>query len=316
MAGAAVDVQQGDIARAGFEAVDHALVGRCAVGIAARGGVDDGGSGCVFCNAAGSAAAKDGGVVVHIGDRYRHRLGVDHGAIGALEREGVAGLGLKVRAGADVVQLGAVAQREVGRIGAFQGQHVLVHAGHIRVGDADVAHQYAAAHGDVFCNGVGREAEGCGRLIDIGDAQGHRLLGNLCAIGGHHGELVARLGFKVGRSEQAHGTGTAVNREQRGVIDARFQAVEHGTVGGRAIGVGARGGVHRHAGGGVLCQAGGTQAGKDRGLVVQIGDRQGYRALCHQCAVGRNHGELVTRLGFVVGRIDQADQAGDGVDAK
>ena len=116
-----------------------------------------------------------------VSDVDREALAVGQATIGRFDGDGIGRLAFKVGAGADEEQLGAT-DLEAGSIGSLKCEDIVVAAG-IRVGDAQIADLYTAADDGVLGDGVGREADGGGSLVDVGDVDGEALAVGQAAIG-------------------------------------------------------------------------------------------------------------------------------------
>ena len=109
------------------------------------------------------------GSLVDVADVDGEGLRVAVAAVGGLDGDGVRVMCLEVGAGANEEELIAVKDIEASGIAALEAEDVVVAAG-IGVGNAQVANLDGGDR--VLGDGVGREGDGGGRLVDVGDGQG------------------------------------------------------------------------------------------------------------------------------------------------
>ena len=191
------------------------------------------------------------GRFVHVGDVDGEDLALAQAAIGAGHRDVVAGLGLKVGTAAPEHQL-ALHDGKAVCIGAAQGEPVVVATG-VWVGDCEGADLHARAHGDVFCNGVGRQANGGGHFVHVSHRHHNRLTGGVAvSIGGDQRVVVDVVApsidgaLKVVRHHAHHAT-AGVDREQGTVCAAQAVGDRANGRAGQARGGRGVGGVFCHA---------------------------------------------------------------------
>ena len=138
------------------------------------------------------------GGLVAVADVDGEGLGEAEGPVAGGDGEGVDVFGLEVGAGTGEEELVAVADLEASGIAALEAEDVVVAAG-IGVGDAQVPNLDGGDR--VLGDGVGREGDGGGRLVDVGDGQGEsRRNGRAAGQGGiadGDGEGVGRFGLEV-----------------------------------------------------------------------------------------------------------------------